>query len=80
MYVKAVIDARSLLAELNSNVRNLVKMKSSTSLASVSPSNHGNTKDYSSVASRIVSAQSSARPGVVIELDTVEDAEQEGYT
>ena len=52
-------------------------MKSTTSLASASPSNHGNLQDYSSVASRIVSAQSSARPGVVIELDTVEDAEQD---
>ncbi len=51
-------------------------MKSATSLASVSPSTQAG-KDYSSVASRIVSAQSSARPGVVIELDTVEDAEQD---
>ena len=43
-------------------------------MASVSPGRE--KRDYSNVYSRIVSAQSSARPGVVIDLAHIEDAQQ----
>ena len=68
---KAVIDARSLLAELNSSARK-DNRQSNLSAASGSPIK----KDYSGVYSSIVSAQSSARPGVVIDLDRIEDTQQ----
>ena len=73
-----MIDARSLLAELNSSRREAgaaggPMYRSTLSMASGSPNP---TADYSSVYASIVSAQSSARPGVVIDLAQIEDAQQ----
>ena len=74
VYFKAVIDARSLLAELNSSVEHSAKYRSSHSMASGSPGKE--RKDYTCIYSSIVSAQSSARPGVVIDLDQIRDTQQ----
>ena len=63
------------MAELNSTARDTAsKYQSTLSMASVSPGRE--KRDYSNVYSRIVSAQSSARPGVVIDLAHIEDAQQ----
>ena len=70
-----MIDARSLLGELNTTFRDSAnKYRSTTSMASTSPAK--DKKYYKSVYSSIVSAQSSARPGVVIDLDQIEDTQQ----
>merc|ERR1719186_2019082 len=74
---QAVIDARSLLAELNSSARQDPRYQSTMSMSSdqvQSPSK--SNPNYASLSSSIVSAQSSARPGVVLELDQVTDAQQ----
>ena len=69
---QAVIDARSLLSELNSSKREEPQYRSSASLASSQPVEP--KTDISHLAASIVSAQSSARPGAVIELDQIADA------
>merc|ERR1719193_3051495 len=69
---QAVIDARSLLSQLNSSKREEPQYRSSASLASPQPAEP--KTDISHLAASIVSAQSSARPGAVIELDQITDA------
>merc|ERR1719318_1463345 len=74
---QAVIDARSLLAELNSSKRHDPRYQSTMSMSSdqvQSPTK--SNPNYTSLSSSIVSAQSSARPGVVLELDQIADAQQ----
>ena len=72
---QAVIDARSLLGELNSSKREDPQYRSNASLSSSQAGGGGDPKtDLSHFASSIVSAQSSARPGAVIELDQFADA------
>eukprot|EP00090_Calanus_glacialis_P031935 TRINITY_DN5300_c0_g1_i1.p1 TRINITY_DN5300_c0_g1~~TRINITY_DN5300_c0_g1_i1.p1 ORF type:complete len:2845 (+),score=1055.83 TRINITY_DN5300_c0_g1_i1:272-8536(+) len=74
---QAVIDARSLLAELNSSKRHDPRYQSTMSMSSdqvQSPTK--SNPNYASLSSSIVSAQSSARPGVVLELDQIADAQQ----
>ena len=60
---QAVIDARSLLTELNQ-----------AGQASPGEEAQGARPDLSTLAASIVSAQSSARPGAVIELDKIDEA------
>merc|ERR1719318_663558 len=74
---QAVIDARSLLAELNSSKRHDPRYQSTMSMSSdqvQSPTK--SNPNYTSLSSSIVSAQSTARPGVVLELDQIADAQQ----
>ena len=73
---QAVIDARSLLSELNFSKQPKRFMSGSESLISdqVSPSKVN--PNIAKLKASIVSAQSSARPGVVLELDQIADATQ----
>jgi len=74
---QAVIDARSLLAELNSSARQDPRYRSTMSMASDQVQSPAKSNpNYASFSSSIVSAQSSARPGVVLELDQISDAQQ----
>ena len=73
---QAVIDARSLLSELNFSKQQKNFRSSAGSVLSdqVSPSKLN--PNVVKLKSSIVSAQSSARPGVVLELDQIADAQQ----
>ena len=74
---QAVIDARSLLSELNFNKQNKKRNMSGTGSAvsdQASPSKL--SPNMAKLKASIVSAQSSARPGVVLELDQITDAQQ----
>ncbi|GFY48442.1 dmX-like protein 2 [Trichonephila inaurata madagascariensis] len=69
---QAVIDARTLLAEISSSSRrnNSQDMSQSTSTSSGLGYKHSTLQD----TFRIVSEQSTSRPGCVIELDSISDA------
>ncbi|XP_037074654.1 dmX-like protein 2, partial [Pollicipes pollicipes] len=73
---QAVIDARSLLAEINNAQRKMKRMQGSgLSESSDSSSVHVQLKTQSSIADafRLVSQQSASRPGCVIHMDTIPD-------
>ena len=76
---QAVIDARSLLAEINSTAATDVM---ESSIISVS-SNDSSLREAATRATnlreklKIVSSQSTARPGAIIELEPIEDATQD---
>ncbi|XP_055931190.1 dmX-like protein 2 isoform X2 [Argiope bruennichi] len=69
---QAVIDARTLLAEISSSSRrkNSQDMSQSTSTSSGLGYKHSTLQD----TFRIISEQSTSRPGCVIELDAISDA------
>ncbi|KAG8181368.1 hypothetical protein JTE90_008839 [Oedothorax gibbosus] len=69
---QAVIDARTLLAEISSSSRrqNAADMSQSTSTSSGLGYKHSTLQD----TFKIVSEQSTSRPGCVIELDSISDA------
>nr|XP_042903510.1 dmX-like protein 2 [Parasteatoda tepidariorum] len=69
---QAVIDARNLLAEISNSSRrnNTQDMSQSTSTSSGLGYRHSTLQD----AFKIVSEQSTSRPGCVIELDSISDA------
>ncbi|XP_023723664.1 dmX-like protein 2 isoform X1 [Cryptotermes secundus] len=71
---QAVIDARTLLAEVSSSERRSRMLDSMVSLSTDSSSDDG--LKHSSLHDRIkiVSQQSTARPGCVIQLDAISDA------
>ncbi|XP_055631831.1 dmX-like protein 2 isoform X2 [Toxorhynchites rutilus septentrionalis] len=72
---QAVIDARTLLAEISSSERRCRRMDSMISLSTESSSD--NVPGAPSVLHdkiKIVSQQSTARPGCVIQLDAIDDA------
>ena len=73
---QSVIDARTLLAEMNSAHRT-VSLDSSGSFeenAFNNNSNYGYTKSNLKDAFKIVSLQSTSRPGCILELDAITDA------
>ncbi|XP_001850447.2 dmX-like protein 2 isoform X2 [Culex quinquefasciatus] len=72
---QAVIDARTLLAEISSSERRFRRMDSMVSLSTESsseqvPGVHSALHDKI----KIVSQQSTARPGCIIQLDAIDDA------
>ena len=77
---QAVIDARSLLSEVNSAADAAAGMRSS--LLSVSSNDSSNAQNAFMTANSIrekltiVSSQSTARPGAIIEMEPISDATQ----
>ncbi|XP_055535273.1 dmX-like protein 2 isoform X2 [Wyeomyia smithii] len=72
---QAVIDARTLLAEISSSERRFRRLDSMVSLSTESsldqlPGTHSALHDKI----KIVSQQSTARPGCIIQLDAIDDA------
>ena len=76
---QAVIDARSLLNSLSSTGP-APHHQSTTSLSSEPPAPPPQPPHLASLATTVVSAQSSARPGAVLELDQVQDSSGTGKT
>ncbi|XP_062554540.1 dmX-like protein 2 isoform X3 [Armigeres subalbatus] len=72
---QAVIDARTLLAEISSSERRFRRMDSLVSLSTESSSdNVPGTQSALHDKIKIVSQQSTARPGCIIQLDAIDDA------
>ncbi|KAG5673298.1 hypothetical protein PVAND_003358 [Polypedilum vanderplanki] len=73
---QAVIDARTLLAEISSSERRHRMMDSMMSLSECSSINDGILQHQSPLHDKIkiVSQQSTARPGCIIQLDAIADA------
>ncbi|EAT41943.1 AAEL006472-PA, partial [Aedes aegypti] len=72
---QAVIDARTLLAEISSSERRFRRMDSMVSLSTESSSdNIPVTQSALHDKIKIVSQQSTARPGCIIQLDAIDDA------
>ncbi|XP_058066512.1 dmX-like protein 1 [Anopheles bellator] len=73
---QAVIDARTLLAEISSSERRCRRMDSLMSLSTESSESHGGMLLPPTLHDRfkIVSQQSTARPGCIIQLDAIDDA------
>ncbi|GLH09345.1 Rabconnectin, partial [Gryllus bimaculatus] len=71
---QAVIDARTLLAEVNSSERRSRMLDSLVSLSTDTSSEDGLKHTSLHDHIRIVSQQSTARPGCVIQLDAISDA------
>ena len=80
---QAVIDARTLLAEMNQGANQQGKKLMESSLMSMSSqgsSTNANQLEHAAKLAekfKIVSKQSSARPGAIIELEPIEDAVQD---
>ncbi|XP_058830025.1 dmX-like protein 2 isoform X3 [Topomyia yanbarensis] len=72
---QAVIDARTLLAEISSSERRFRRMDSMESLSTESSSDQlPGTQSALHDKIKIVSQQSTARPGCIIQLDAIDDA------
>ncbi|XP_059484944.1 dmX-like protein 2 [Neocloeon triangulifer] len=71
---QAVIDARTLLAEINSSERRSRMMDSMISISEESSMDDGGKHTSLHNKIKIVSQQSTARPGCVIQLDPISDA------
>ncbi|XP_035898477.1 dmX-like protein 2 isoform X2 [Anopheles stephensi] len=71
---QAVIDARTLLAEISSSERRCRRMDSLMSLSTESSENAGLLPPILHDKIKIVSQQSTARPGCIIQLDAIADA------
>ncbi|XP_050067707.1 dmX-like protein 2 isoform X2 [Anopheles maculipalpis] len=71
---QAVIDARTLLAEISSSERRCRRMDSLMSLSTESSENAGMLPPILHDKIKIVSQQSTARPGCIIQLDAIDDA------
>ncbi|XP_069696328.1 dmX-like protein 2 isoform X4 [Periplaneta americana] len=71
---QAVIDARTLLAEVSSSERRSRMMDSMVSLSTDTSSDDGLKHSSLHDKIKIVSQQSTARPGCVIQLDAISDA------
>ncbi|KFB47233.1 AGAP010490-PA-like protein [Anopheles sinensis] len=71
---QAVIDARTLLAEISSSERRCRRMDSLMSLSTESSENAGLLPPTLHDKIKIVSQQSTARPGCIIQLDAIADA------
>lgn len=71
---QAVIDARTLLAEVSSCERKTRMMDSMASLSSECSSDNGAQQAPWHTKIKIVSQQSTARPGCIIQLDGIDDA------
>ncbi|CAG0879086.1 unnamed protein product [Darwinula stevensoni] len=69
---QAVIDARALLAEVSTAERN--RLRSGTSSRTSSPIGIQETKESFTRSIKIVSQQSTARPGCIILLDAITDS------
>ena len=81
---QAVIDARTLLGEMNQGSGNMANSKimesSLMSMSSQGSSTNANQLEHAAKLAekfKIVSKQSSARPGAIIELEPIEDAVQD---
>ena len=77
---QAVIDARTLISEMNQiNPKNNIMESSLMSMSSEGSSNIGNLAQAAKLQEKfkIVSSQSSARPGAIIELEPIEEAIQD---
>lgn len=77
---QAIIDARTLLAEMNQgHPKDNLMETSLMSLSSQGSTNVGNLAHAAKLQEKfkIVSKQSSARPGAIIELEAIEDAIQD---
>ncbi len=85
---QAVIDARALLAELNQAARRGAKGGAAGSAASLSSGHSSNAAEAAAAEAaeaaagnlgdrfRVVSSQSTARPGAIIQLEAISDATQ----
>lgn len=71
---QAVIDARTLLAEVSSSERKTRMMDSMVSLSSEGSSENAIPQQPWHTKIKIVSQQSTARPGCIIQLDGIDDA------
>uniref|UniRef100_A0A182QT69 RAVE complex protein Rav1 C-terminal domain-containing protein n=1 Tax=Anopheles farauti TaxID=69004 RepID=A0A182QT69_9DIPT len=71
---QAVIDARTLLAEISSSERRCRRMDSLMSLSTESSESAGLMPPILHDKIKIVSQQSTARPGCIIQLDAIDDA------
>lgn len=71
---QAVIDARTLLAEISTSERRDRRKGSTITLSTDCSSDNGIQLHNLSEKIKIVSQQSTARPGCVIQLDTIDDA------
>ncbi|XP_055296544.1 dmX-like protein 2 isoform X5 [Sitodiplosis mosellana] len=71
---QAVIDARTLLAEVSSSERKTRMMDSMVSLSSEGSSDNAAPQQPWHTKIKIVSQQSTARPGCIIQLDGIDDA------
>lgn len=71
---QAVIDARTLLAEVSSSERRSRMMDSMVSLSTDASSDDGLQHSSLHDKIKIVSLQSTARPGCIIQLDAISDA------
>lgn len=71
---QAVIDARTLLAEVSSSERKTRLMDSMVSLSSEGSSDNAIPQQPWHTKIKIVSQQSTARPGCIIQLDGIDDA------
>lgn len=71
---QAVIDARTLLAEVSSSERKTRMMDSMVSLSSEGSSDNVAPQQPWHTKIKIVSQQSTARPGCIIQLDGIDDA------
>ncbi|XP_035791967.1 dmX-like protein 2 isoform X1 [Anopheles albimanus] len=71
---QAVIDARTLLAEISSSERRCRRMDSLMSLSTESSESAGLLPPTLHDRIKIVSQQSTARPGCIIQLDAIDDA------
>lgn len=71
---QAVIDARTLLAEVSSSERKTRMMDSMVSLSSDGSSDNAMPQQPWHTKIKIVSQQSTARPGCIIQLDGIDDA------
>ncbi|XP_058459198.1 dmX-like protein 2 isoform X2 [Malaya genurostris] len=71
---QAVIDARTLLAEISSSERRFRRMDSMESLSTESSDQLPGTHSALHDKIKIVSQQSTARPGCIIQLDAIDDA------
>lgn len=71
---QAVIDARTLLAEVSSSERKTRLMDSMDSLSSAGSSENALPTQPWHTKIKIVSQQSTARPGCIIQLDGIDDA------
>lgn len=71
---QAVIDARTLLAEISSSERKSRMMNSLVSLSTECSSDNGIGQSPLHDKIKIVSQQSTARPGCIIQLDAIDDA------
>ncbi|XP_053676697.1 dmX-like protein 1 [Anopheles nili] len=71
---QAVIDARTLLAEISSSERRFRRMDSLMSLSTESSENAAMVPPILHDKIKIVSQQSTARPGCIIQLDAIDDA------